>query len=79
MHECIQQLTPGSVTLIYNSGSYVPMNLLCSWEWSGAPGELLLSIISPAGALTGACGWRSGKRQSEGARKSELLGQTSKF
>lgn len=52
-HECIQHLNAESVRLIYNSGSDVPMNLLRSRERSEAEGELLLSIISPADALSG--------------------------
>lgn len=62
-HECIQQLTSESVKLIYNSGSDVPMNLLCSQKQSEGVGG---SIISPAGALSGVHVWDSEEIEKKG-------------
>lgn len=52
-HNCIQQLTPESVRLIYTSGSDVPKNLLRSRVVCGGGGGYCRPIISPAGALSG--------------------------
>lgn len=57
---------PESVRLIYNSGTDVPMNLLCSqqpeWSWVcgcvcvlEGKGSYCWSVISPAGVLSGVC------------------------